>query len=299
MEYICMNEGPESLPDEQISSILASQQSTYEHIQSMSATFLSIIIALVATFSGLISAGIITVQLPDIPEITDQLVVVPRLVSFPPETASTLLRSSIIYGQLYFIASLPFVFTSISYFIFCLNIKPLDPEKSIRKTDDIRNIDNRNQVKIRWIENNIRELELLTSQFNVAKTNLIYSFVILLFCSGIIINLLNPSGLMLLLVVSLPVLTVILYILSLITRFTRIYFDLYKTDIVRENSIFYTRIRSLDPIIASVLSMYRKSSIDTLFPRDGKSIPILISSIFFLLSGFLYNILAFLQMAPI
>jgi len=294
-----MNEGPESLPDEQISSILASQQSTYEHIQSMSATFLSIIIALVATFSGLISAGIITVQLPDIPEITDQLVVVPRLVSFPPETASTLLRSSIIYGQLYFIASLPFVFTSISYFIFCLNIKPLDPEKSIRKTDDIRNIDNRNQVKIRWIENNIRELELLTSQFNVAKTNLIYSFVILLFCSGIIINLLNPSGLMLLLVVSLPVLTVILYILSLITRFTRIYFDLYKTDIVRENSIFYTRIRSLDPIIASVLSMYRKSSIDTLFPRDGKSIPILISSIFFLLSGFLYNILAFLQMAPI
>jgi hypothetical protein len=265
----------------------------------MSATFLSIIIALVATFSGLISAGIITVQLPDTPEITEQSRVVSGTISFSPETASTLLNYSILYGLLYFIAALALIVISIMYFIFCLNIRPLDPERNIRETKDIKNINNSNRVKICWIKNNIFELESLISKFNVAKTNLIGSSVILLFCTFIVANFANPSGISLVTIISLPVLVVFGYILLFVSRFIRIARSLNNTDIVRENSVFYNRIRRLDPLIASAISMYRKSSINTLLPKDGRSIFLHGISAVFLIFGFVVNFLTFLEMISI
>jgi hypothetical protein len=175
------------LPEDKIEAALSSQQSTYEHIQSMSATFLSITAAAIAAIAGLTSAGIIEPQIldiPDAPNISGRIVLFSDNFYVPEQVVGDILDITLFYSSLYLFSASILISISILILFTCLNIKPLYPEKYVRTSLEeplkVKQTKN-NEIEKEWIEKNVAELEYLVSSFKRAKKRAIYGIILSFF----------------------------------------------------------------------------------------------------------------------
>jgi len=176
-----------SLPEDKIEATLSSQQSTYEHIQSMSATFLSVTFAAIAAIAGLISADIIEPQIFDIPDtsnISSKIVLISNKIYLPEQVVSNVAELTLLYSSIYLAVALILIIISTIYFISCLNVKPLYPEKYTRVSlEDVWSIskNSHNKIEKEWIEENIEELDNLVSSFKQGKKLGVWGIILSLF----------------------------------------------------------------------------------------------------------------------
>lgn len=245
-----MNENPEPtmVSEDDLNSILSSQQSRYEHIQSMAATFLSIILSLIIAVGGLISAGILQPQIPTRSngigrlsiEIDDPINM--TLLSLSKESSKILvegvLSSSILYTMTGIIISAIGALT----LTFCLAAESIEPAEAARTTSQIRitsHTPESIQTKKDWIENNSDILDSIEKSFNKSKNHLIVGAI---FCLGGIIGILGGVGdnlvLLILFILSVPFafLTIIISKIIRICR-TAIWFN--QIELVKEDSVLY------------------------------------------------------------
>lgn len=191
-----------SLPRDKIEATLSSQQSTYEHIQSMSATFLSLTAATIAAIAGLNSAGIVEIKIfdiPNVPEISGKLIFVPNYIYISKQSVSQIFKITLNYTSLYLISAIILFLLSIFYFIICLNAKPLHPEKYVRtELEKPFNIKKKKQntIETKWLEKNAKELEELVENFKHGKDRAKQGFLLAGFSTygfiGIATNEPNP-----------------------------------------------------------------------------------------------------------
>lgn len=176
-----------SIPEDSVDVVISSQQSYYEHIQLMAATFLSIMIGGIAALGGLISAGVITPNSPTIPEITNVIKYSPPVftnqvtIVYSIDLIKQLVNNSIYGAFFYFFAGLIAIGNSIFLFISCLNVKPIDPEKYVREKNylSLENANNFTWLKNTWIANNKKLLQQTEHKFNYGKYNILFGSILL------------------------------------------------------------------------------------------------------------------------
>ena len=135
-----MGKDRDEISEQDISTVITLQQSHYQHIQSMAATFLSILLTLVIAAGGLISAGLIPIQLPEAPADVDSFSISTQTildVSIPEGSVQLLVNTAFGLSLFYVIAGFFIILIACSKFLACLDIEVFSPNVSIRGADDL------------------------------------------------------------------------------------------------------------------------------------------------------------------
>ncbi|WP_157745899.1 hypothetical protein [Halorubrum trapanicum] len=215
-----MSADEEQIPEEDISTVITLQQSHYQHVQSMAATFLSILLTLVIAVGGLVSAGLISIQPPEVPsgvEPFNMLVLWTFNFSIPQGSVKMLVSTGIGYSVLYVVTGFLIILVACSKLLSCLNIEVLKPNESIRGINELSTTydsDPTERIKTGWVLDNSKLNSRIDRKFRSAQLHLalgtffiLYATLRILFASDLVV------GYLLILVCSLPlfVLSVLLY----------------------------------------------------------------------------------------
>ena len=269
-----MSRDQKSIPEESVDVVIPTQQSYYEHIQLMAATFLSIMIGGIAALGGLISAGVITPSSPTIPEITESIKYSPPIftnqvtIIYPIDLIEYLINNSVSGSLFYLFAGIIAISSSVFLFISCLNVKPIDPEKHVREKNFINLEKNRNfaWLKNRWINNNRKLLQETEYKFNYGKYNILFGSI-LLARSGVAILYSAESDIISLTIMHM-ITSLLLFLFIILSCFKIKLFIQSNHDV---NTLQYKRyINSYHPITAKFIGKYRKLYFNPLL--DGRLI---------------------------
>jgi hypothetical protein len=157
------------LSEEELDTVLSSQITTYQHIQSMSATYMTIALASIS-----IAVGLFGSELVDISALVKGIINSSTDGKFVSETRYLLISSVFYFG-----AGGSLIFYSAIDFIQILVIRTPEPEKEVRNADNIniKNKSNSIKNKIKWVESNVDMLSNLLDRYSVAKNNAFFAIL--------------------------------------------------------------------------------------------------------------------------
>jgi len=182
-----MGKDHDEISERDISTVITLQQSHYQHIQSMAATFLSILLTLVIAAGGLISAGLIPIQLPEAPTDVDSFSISIQTildVSIPGDSVQLLVNTAFGLSLFYVVAGFFIILIACSKFLACLDIKVFSPNVSIRGADDLSIIsdsDASREDKKSWITDNSELNSKIDQTFRSAQFHLIFGSLFVLY----------------------------------------------------------------------------------------------------------------------